>query len=333
MMYRNVKFAEEHQINKKLKSFLNFFYFWGNSPILIFSDPQKKPPQFVKQVPAIFFILFTGYLLILGIKLHYEAYINKQIPNLLVSIIYILLESTVGITIYLQCLFHKNALNSALEHVQFLVDFFRNKFQFEIPLEKGLREIHRDLWKISSIFIIGILANGLVKVTVSTRKDGGLSFFIDALQIPMIIVTMHFILYVNLMKFMMSQLNKLIIQHHTYRGVEPLNFNHNHSIQCRRHFCNKICLSSIKRMKLIYYRLWRITQLINEFFGWSIAAAIIQNVVYISSIIFWGYILLMNGNITFSIVGPIVGILTAGSATVMTINAAQKLYHQVNFFI
>lgn len=89
-------------------------------------------------------------------------------------------------------------------------------------------------------------------------------------------------------------------------------------------------------MKLIYYRLCRTTQLINDYLGWSIAADIIQNLVFISFTIYWGYILLLNRhktkNFKFSIVGLIVRLLSLRGPSMLhrnciTIGGSPRMFH------
>lgn len=333
--HKSIRFSDL-QINQKLKPYFQFFYLMGHSSHSLHEVSSNKSIRyrsFVNQLPAFLWILWTISLLILGIKFHIDYNERTQFQNLLISILFMILESSVSITIYLQCFFKQSMLKSIIEHFQFLVNYFECKFQFQISLSQYMRETRRDFLKIASLFIVGITVYGLTKILLVKRKDGMLSFYIDAMQISVIIAPMHCILYINLTKYMMSKLNELIMQNH---DCNQINVNSKQFVRLyRRQFCDENRRILIKRMKLIYYRLWRITQLISDFFGWIIAAIVIQNFVFVTFGFYWGYVILINKKNSmgfgFAMIGPIVGIITPAFTTAMLVNSAQKLYQQVNY--
>lgn len=323
------------QIYQKLRIYLQFFYWMGLSPHFLFKNSSGKQIKykFINYLPAIFWILSTIILLVVAIKVHINFNKEHPIQNLIISIVCMILESFVSITIYSQSFFNKSTIKSIIEHFQFLLNFFQYKFQFQISLSEYMRETRRDFLKISFMFLFGVTIYGVMKTLVVVRRDGALSFFIDALQLPVIIACLHCVLYINLAKHMMSKLNALIMQNHDCNQIKVNRMNS--ILPCRRQFCDENRLISIKRMKLIYYRLWRITQLISDSFGWVIAAIIIQNFVFVTFGLYWGYVLLLNKkqlkSISFTMIGPVVSVVTPAFTTTILIYSAQKLYQQVRF--
>lgn len=105
------------------------------------------------------------------------------------------------------------------------------------------------------------------------------------------------------------------------------------SRRCRRGLCDDIRLTAIKRMKLIYYRLWRAAEHTNDFFGWTIAGVMILNFVATCCALYWGYLILVSKehpkSIDFSVIGPIICAIMPFFSSVTLIGSAQKLYAQV----
>lgn len=219
--YLKSKPVDDQQLYQKLKNYLFFFYFWGNSTVLTISEPHKKPSiskQFIKQISTILWIFITLFILVFGIFLYQDIHEIKKDSKSFMFISYLVLKYIVPLTIYLQCLIHKTVLNSVLEHFRFLDNLFRYKFQIKISIENCLRETRREFFRIFLIYVAGLFAYRVNKSFI-TREAVLLSFCVDALQIPMLILTMHFIFYVNIIKFMMSQLNGLMIQQREFANI------------------------------------------------------------------------------------------------------------------
>lgn len=342
MIYHKFALTDNyHILYGSLKSYHVLFYFSGISPLTPFAKLKKNPSlykRFHRRIPSVFGILVTLCLFIVGVLFYRECNQRNDIPYLLVSTVYMLVKSFAAITIYSQCFCEGTALKLTIEHIQFLIDYFRCKFQFKISLDEYFRETRCDFIKIILLYLAGFFAYAVTRVNAIKRKDEYLSLSIDALQIPIIIATIHFIFYVNLVKFMMTQLNALVMRQHVCSFCKNTNYGLQHSFRtkfcCCKELCDEIRLTSIKRMKLIYYRLWRATQHLNDFFGWILAAIIIENFVCASFSLYWGSVLLAKKDplkiIIFPMVVPIVAIVCPAFATFMLLNSAQKLYHEVN---
>lgn len=331
------KLIEDSQVYHKTKIYLLFFYFWGHSTVLFCNDSQQNSLfyKFIKKVPVTLWILIAVLLFIKGTILFHEDFEREGLSSTYESLLYLCFELIVAITIFSQCFIHEEELQSALEHCEFLTNYFRQKLHVEIPLNKFLRKFRWNFFKFGSLVIMQEIAFRLY--TPLAPEDNYLNTIIDVLQIPMIILTMHSIFYLNLLVFMMSQLNSLIAQQHICRVCKHMKHNRKHTIlmgfSSRRQICNDVRLTLIKQMKLIYYRIWRATKLINDFFGWSIAAIFIQNFVFLSLDLYWVYVILVNKtdmkDIMYSMIGPFFGMITPGYAMLMIANTADQLHLQV----
>lgn len=103
--------------------------------------------------------------------------------------------------------------------------------------------------------------------------------------------------------------------------------------KCRRQMCDDVRLTAIKRFKLVYYRLWRCTQHMNDFFGLSICATVLWYFVDASFAVYWGYEILTSDCHGVELIGPISSLVVTVFMLAMLINSAQDLYQQVRLFI
>lgn len=321
MNCNNLPSVDSGHFHVKLKNYLMFFYLMGESPLLKFAKITKKTSRserFIKNfwfLPAIFWFLVKLSVFIFGTILYCERNKQRHIPYLLSSLLYMIMETLVALTLHTNVFFHESTLKLALDSVQFLLDFCRSKFQFKISMDEYFRETCRTFIEVSSICLGAVFIYGAVRIFAIQRKDGYLSFFKDALYMSTPIGIMHFVFYINLIKYMMKQLNAILMQQHVCTFCKYVNYGHGHEhgiqMKCRQYLCDDIRLTSIKRMKLIYYRIWRATQHINDFFGWPVAAILMQNFVVISFSLYWLYIAVTTKipdiNIIWPISGPLAG--------------------------
>lgn len=323
----------------KMSGYFKFFFFSGQGPLIATSVHKTS---FLKrlfiQLPAIISIILMALLLVFECLFLFKSYNTNDINSgEMLIILVVFLEAIVSIITYSQSITQQTELNAAVRHIQFLINYMHSKFQHEISFDPHLRETQRCILKIILLFIGGIVFYAIVRVYV-IQRPGDSIFFIDILQIPPILATMHCIFYINLLTYMMAQLNLLMKQKNICGFCKQRKLTRMHTIAwthyCHRGLCNEIRLTAIKRMKLIYYRLWRASGHTMDFFGWTIASIFMLNFVVSSVALYWGYIVLVSNkhleHINLAIIVPVMCAVLPLLLTSILIDSAQKLYAQVN---
>lgn len=317
----------------KMKKFLIFFYLMGHSPISrLASDRrrfQRKNHKIIQRIPATGFFMLMTYLFLLGLYIHYKAIQeSEEVPNIIMSNLYLTVEYITDGIIFSQCLFHGKSLQSAVNSLHFLKEYFHMKFNHELKFDAYYQRTSRGMLFSGLVYLGGTIIYTVVKILFISREEGIMSYLIDSLQLPTVVVIMHSILYINLVTFYMEQMSCVIQKRYVCQicGMQKhLNWNK----QCRRNMCDLIQLTTIKRLKLVYYRLSRITNEINDYFGLSLGAAILRNFVDVSFSCYWGYTILVTKRPKITLIGPIACFFESIITTTILINAIQNLYDQV----
>lgn len=322
---------------QKFRKYSILFYILGQG-IWIHSKPTGKSANF-KQIWHLFPAIVCILIIILYLTcacifcwLNLQFLNIKQMTFLSVTIT---LPFIVSMIIYWQCITQMSALNDVSLHICFLTTYFRNKFQYEISFKEFSREVRQDFVKTLLLFLGGLFYFVIAKICDIHEPFGIVVVFL--MLIPSVIGMLHSTFYINLFKYIMSQLNILVKQEHICRTCKQMKSNRRRSSAwnhfCRRNSCDEIRLTALKSMKLIYYRLWRAVRHANDFFGTAIAAIILQNFILASYALFWGYSRLSVTehvhDINFRIIGPFICTLVPTIFTAILIESAHKLYTQV----
>lgn len=329
--------ANEINIRRRLRRYFQAYYFLGQSPFLNPSVSTKKI-SFIRDIllhlPAVLWSMLSALILVYGAIVATKQNLDKDI-YVLISVSIMAVQSSVIIIASIQSFMKKSVLLLAIDQIQFLLNYFRSKLHLEISLDGFVRETQID----SLLIFVLYCVNVCIFTIFSFHKKWVhfASFLIFCLQIPTILITAHVILYINLLKYLMSQLNVFTKRSNTCALCQQLTSTGAYVMpwtgQCRRRLCDEMRIISIKRKKLVYYRLWRVSQLINDYFGWSLGAILIQNFVYSTNALYWCFIgIVININlktISTSIIGPLIGLTFSSFLTLTLFNRIQDLYHQV----
>lgn len=327
-MYKTSDCRFYHQIKK----FLIFFFFMGQSPVSTFSNIN----QCYAKIPSILSIVVVSCLSIFCIYTHYNTVTELGDENEITSYAGLFIEQITNMIIVSQCFIHKNALNITINHFRFLSNFFRSRFNHETSPKN---DVYWTIWSISTI----LLFYTCEVIFICTIKFFNVLWDISVVDIislmmgaTLIIATTHSLLYINWIAFYVVELN-LIIQKNSKCCSCQLNFSSQQfssslwTVEYRCHGCDEIRSMKLRNSKLIYYRIWRITQSVNDFFGLSIVSIILRNFTDASVSLYWVYIMLISDKSLIHAVGPLIQLFTPIITTTFLINSAQRLCDQVYF--
>lgn len=348
---------EQNPIYSRAQIYLQFFYLTGNSPQIRPPPNQSKFKRFLTILPAILLIFATICLYIVGtwLQTQYKLYEYEVIVHM-----YLVGETVVDSIIFSQCFIYGSHLRSVIGHLDFLQNFFQQKLRHQIPIQKHLDRIRCQSLYCILIYIGGMMLYSFMRSVYVDHGYDYLGILMDWMQLPTIFSTVHVVFYIRvctsqhsclyvtkdfqqlspsrniqLIESFLLELNEVIKMKHLCGACD---FNTEFYVRqrfiawtgkCRRQMCDDVRLKAIKRFKLVYYRLWRCTQHMNNFFGLSIGTIVLWNFVDASFGVYWGYQILMSDYRAVQLIGPFTCLTTTVLTLATLINSAQGLYQQV----
>lgn len=313
----------------QMKNCLNFFFFMGQSPVPTLLNIN----QCYVKIPSILIIVLISCLTVFGIYLNYIYVKVSGEENEITSYAGLLIENVTNLIVISQCLIHKNALSLTINHFRFLRNFFQSRFSHETTPKK---DFHWTICSMSTIllfYVSNVIFLCTIKFFNILWEITAVDIISELMSAPLIIATMHSLLYINWIAFYVVELN-LVIQknfecHSCQANSSSQQFSSLWVVKYRCHSCEEIRLMKLRNSKLIYYRLWRITQFVNDFFGLSIVSILLRNFADASISLYWVYLMLVSDKSLIYVIGPLIGLFTPIMTTTFLINSAQRLYDQV----
>lgn len=179
-------------------------------------------------------------------------------------------------------LFNLNALHKILHTISFTINCFERHLKINFPFAMIKKSIERKLllklilflFELISKFIIDPAANSDLKRTV----------FYDIFYMFTNLNLFHFIFYVEFVKYSFASVNEAIVQQ----------INQGNTIWHYEY--TKNCLRLLRHIKLIHFKLWRISHAINSLFGWFLNVLIAN---LITGFIFDVYFMHLYGRYSF----------------------------------
>lgn len=250
-------------IFESLNVYLKLFYFLGLSPkveLNSISDVSSRLPivaHFAFYLTLdIIFVILTNYP-----SLNDDEPVEVTMANLLVFS-----DGIKVICVFYQSYVHSRTLATMLRRFHDIDTLFSDFENWHLDY-KCFRVSFARKWKINMIiyaFNVIFFITRSIQIGFSTPVAYKFWELLNTISI------IHTVFYIDLLRYHLLQLNLIIRNEITY----------NHIVENPAAYEKRIkyfwMLRKLKISKIIYYRLWEISQDLNESFGWTISALMLE---------------------------------------------------------
>lgn len=150
----------------------------------------------------------------------------------------------------------------------------------------------------------------------------------------MVASTVHNVLYVDWIRVYADELNEVLTSKHLCgyckRHSNGTVLSHTWIIEYRCSVCNEKRLAVLRNAKLCYFRIWRATRYVNDFFSLSIIAILVRSFSEGSMQVYGIYGVLVSKEKLYFAIGPLFRFMILALSTIFLINSAQYLSDSVS---
>lgn len=183
----------------------------------------------------------------------------------------IILSNIVG---NIQCSVYSTAYLDMSRQINNIERLFKIKFHNRVDFKGCHKTFRRKFWIIISVLIFATLIN-FWNHGWSFSTDQLLRCIVTILELMSTLVSLHPVLYVDLVNVFILELNKTLIK--------------NKDGQFQASSVGIIC-KDLKSLKFIHFEVWYLAQKINEYFGWGFVFLIIKYFIDILYLLYWIFI-------------------------------------------
>lgn len=331
IFFSRVMSSSACEVYTAVKCYLRFFFFVGQSPI---STMPKENSVYIF-IPA--FISMALNSAVAGIGIYYRYEYMKRTGKVLgmISNANFTLELLTGLMILSQPFLHRKAINQAIAQFRFLSGFFRKKFNRTISPAPYIRSIKWLIWTLCLTYVPGLVLCFAPRSIREWRYDSHtLEFIFSIMQISLVASTVHNVLYIDWIRVYADELNAVLKTTHLCGYCKRHSFGTVLSdawfIEYRCNVCIEKRLSILRNAKLCYYRIWRVTRHVNDFFGLSIIAILLRSFSEGSIQVYGVYGVLISEDKKYYSIGPLLRLMILALSTIFLINSAQYLLDSVS---
>lgn len=265
-------------VTAKIRPYMQFFFWLGQGPSPVALQKLSTKVKILRSLPTLFSALCHVCLFTSGAILQnvYRETYGKH--NNLITNLYLIMELTTNMIIYLQCAINKDVLSKIVGEFTEVAQMISSNFECQPEWDKSFKRIRMKMFCILFAYLVDSCI--YLVPTLKVGKRMGLSLHFDILQSGSTIGCMHSLLYINLLDFYMKSLNTTLKYsmprdiHTMADGDEQIVF--------------------LKKMKMIHFRLWSIAQDISQFFGFGLGAILLRNFVDSTFGIYWAFLIINN---------------------------------------
>lgn len=258
----------------KLKLFQKYFiifYLLGLSPFISFDEQNKKPPIIfvhlprLLTIPSLIFICYNFYGQII------------LATNIIMS--YFLMTFSIYIAFF-ECNYLSRTFRITFRIVGITVANFEELWQIQCPLEALEKSFRRKF----TLQILMVLSGFLVKYFI--RSHFGVTLTQDvALTLAFLYKCSHLFyatMYIDLIRnFQMCLCNRI-----------KLELKNNTTDQTKLQISVQEKIRRLNQIKLIHFKLWQLTQLVNKQFGYFLTIVPVDTVSAVTYSFYWVFIVL-----------------------------------------
>lgn len=255
----------------KLKPFQNYFtifYIFGLNSFVSFDKSSEKRSIIFSYFPRIIYIFIH---LIITYEFFKHLLTSEYMSFKFITII-LVCSSYIAV---FENIFNANALWVILKTVHLTIINLETSLQIQYPFKTLKKNFRRKAFFMFMIIFVGLFIKIFIEDTIGLNKISSilltLSFFFKHIHL------FHFIFYIDFMRFTCESLSQKIV----------MLKSDNHS------FLNEIndSIYVMHQIKLVYYKLWHISNRINSLFGWFSVAYLIESIFIITHSLYWVFLL------------------------------------------
>lgn len=190
----------------------------------------------------------------------------------LMSDIFVLCEMAKIFAVAYQNFVHPNLIGDILRNFQTVESLFQRTLNRPIQFTPFKRAYRRKIyWAFGSYTVLLIL---YVSYHFLYDDVDLYDVSIRVMQFTSISIYLHVLLFVDLVAFYLKHLNTIIAKENNERGAEGIIVFVVKKLQTK-----EMIRQRMSKYKFIHFRLWKTTQQINEFFGWTLITILLQSFV------------------------------------------------------
>lgn len=200
-------------------------------------------------------------------------------------------------TVFYQSVFKTVRIREIIQIFRWTELFFKNNLMTTVPYTLFLRKF---CIKVIAIFLFcmqAITFYSFQRIDINHAKWIGIISRILLLLSTFSIF--HIIFYTDLLTFNLHHLNSIIVRDTEQYTTTSMSIA---VASDKKRENGKMLHENMRKYKLVHYRLWQVSQLINDYFGWSIIALMLQCFVDIVYSLYWE-IKVLYLNFTFDSLG------------------------------
>lgn len=258
--------------------FRKLFSFFGLAPIFNKNSKENKDnakdnifKSVLGSLPSIVFIILSCVQIIIQTTLNFVD--DYGIIHLIILKLYFLITAASNVIANIQCLLYKLEYYDIIRRIQHIEHLLMTKFSKEIDIKKIMVK-----YKIKFFTVFLLLISLELMSCILTPWDPAaftLAIVRGILEIIYTMTCLHPILYVDIVRMYIKELSSALIQSKSY-------FQFSTVIIDRTNKLNDI--------RLVYFKLWKLVQKINIYFGWSIVIMLIKFFIDITFDLYWIFI-------------------------------------------
>lgn len=264
---------------EQTKHFLNLFFVLGHSPCLNINghylNLKYRSNRIIATLPA-----SATCIICLSVSMHLLHILNTKgkLVNLgsvdvILSNFNILTEIIRAVLLFSQCYCHKAIMFDIMDIFKNVDTLFANNLKHSISYSA-----FRKQFTVKLILILGAYFQSNIPSLYQIIQYGTFDPIVvyHKLTSSMVNVAfLHIVFYIDSLRYLLDQLD-FVIQRDKTNVVDKRS-----PIYC----CD--VRSKLKYYKIIYFRLWEISQQLNQYFGWSLVILFLKAFVHIVFTIYW----------------------------------------------
>lgn len=197
-----------------------------------------------------------------------------SIPYDIMSDLFVCCEMVKALAVVYQNFVYHHLIEKILRNFQTVELLFARTLNASLPFASFKREYTRKVcWSIGSYVVLLTL---YFTCHFLCEEIDLYDVFIKLMQFVSISVNLNILLFVDLLTFVLKQLNVIIARDHKYHDCDAENVEvfvvakrNGQMAEARRR--------QLFKYKLIHFRLWKTTQQINQFYGWTLITILMQS--------------------------------------------------------
>lgn len=255
-----------------LRRFGILFSFCGITP---FSTSTKNVPKFVEMFPAIFYLVFVNGLVGTGIYHRYQFTTSDGIIISLVAYTRISSEILLQLASVIQAMVFRKRLKKMCRTYDFIQNYMKTRMGHNVDFGAFQNKLFQ---LIVTVFVPYLTAFILRRAFINSAYffsifNNILAFF----YLLSSLVQLHTIIHLELLRFFLTLMTQWLRKHVS---------NFSKSSLCDGRDLLKVNqlngYNEVLQMKLIHFKLWKLSVNINRIFGWSLGIIIARNAIEIA---------------------------------------------------